>query len=398
IPCDVRGERPSAARAAERGDAPLQEQEIDMSSIPIIPETAAAGSALERRLDRLGLTGKEDAWINRYLLCEHLVDPVSARPRQRFEAVARFIPDLVAHPWVKARPAPATPHPQRSYYPSMEFLIGRTLNNNIMNLAAAPLVQRAIEHEGWDLPQLLDEEPDAGLGNGGLGRLAACFLDSLASLQYSAMGYGLRYEYGIFRQLISAGYQVEQPDNWLRRPDPWEIPRPGKRYPVQLSASIELQGSAIRIIPNRPSTVLGIAYDRPVVGYGANCANTLRLWAASAPATFDFAEFSHGDFVGAVIDNVEAESLTRVLYPDDSTEAGRTLRFLQQYFMVSCSLQDIIDRFRTGERSDWATLPDHVAIQLNDTHPALAVAELMRILLDEAQRGWEEAWDLTVRT
>src|SRR5262249_1827026 len=196
IPCDVRGERPSAARAAERGDAPLQEQEIDMSSIPIIPETAAAGSALERRLDRLGLTGKEDAWLDRYLLCEHLVDPLSARPRQRFEAVARFIRDLVAHRWVKTRQAPATANPNRIYYPSMEFLIGRTLNNNIRNLAAAPLVQRAMQREGWELPELLEEEPDAGLGNGGLGRLAACFLDSLASLQYSAIGYGLRYEYG----------------------------------------------------------------------------------------------------------------------------------------------------------------------------------------------------------
>src|SRR5262245_16924702 len=365
---------------------------------PLIPEAPAAGSALERRLDRLGLTGKEDTWLDRYLLCEHLVDPVSARPRQRFEAVARFIRDLVAHRWVKTRQARATANPKRIYYLSMEFLIGRTLNNNIMNLAAVPLVQRAMQHEGWELPELLEEEPDAGLGNGGLGRLAACFLDSLASLQYSAMGYGLRYEYGIFRQLISAGYQVEQPDNWLRRPDPWEIPRPAKRYPVRLSASIELQGSAIRIIPNRPSTLVGIAYDRPIVGYGADCANTLRLWAATAPTTFDFAEFSQGDFVGAVIENVEAESLTRVLYPDDSTEAGRTLRFLQQYFMVSCSLQDIIDRFRDGARNDWAALPDHVAIQLNDTHPALTVAELMRLLLDEGKRGWEEAWDLTVRT
>jgi len=228
--------------------------------------------------------------------------------------------------------------------------------------------------------------------------LAACFIDSLATLQFSAMGYGLRYEYGIFHQAIRDGYQVEEPDNWLRRPDPWEIGRPGKMYPVQLAASIELQGSAIRMIPNRPSTLLGVAYDRPVVGYGAGCSNTLRLWAAAAPASFDFGEFSHGDFVGAVIENVEAESLTRVLYPDDSTEAGRTLRFLQQYFMVSCSLQDIIDRFHITERNEWSTLPDRVAIQLNDTHPAIAVAELMRILLDEARLGWDEAWDLTKRT
>ena len=355
-------------------------------------------AALERRLERLGLSHKEDDWTNRYLMCEHMIDPPTARPRQRFEAVARFIRDLIAHRWVKTRHARENANPKRIYYLSMEFLIGRTLNNNMMNLAAEPLVQRAMRHESWDFPQLLEEEPDAGLGNGGLGRLAACFVDSLATLQYSAMGYGLRYEYGIFRQTIRDGYQVEEPDNWLRRPDPWEIARPGKMYPVRLQASIELQGSTIRIIPNRPSTLMGVAYDRPVVGHGAACVNTLRLWAAAAPASFDFAEFSHGDFVGAVIENVEAESLTRVLYPDDSTEAGRTLRFLQQYFMVSCSLQDILDRFRTEDSTGWSALPDHAAIQLNDTHPALAVAELMRILLDQANLGWDEAWDLTVRT
>jgi starch phosphorylase len=242
------------------------------------------------------------------------------------------------------------------------------------------------------------EEPDAGLGNGGLGRLAACFIDSLATQQYSAMGYGLRYEYGIFRQSIRDGYQVEQPDNWLRRPDPWEVTRPGKLYPVPLSASFELKGSAIRITRNRPSTLLGIPYDRPVVGYGAHCVNTLRLWAAAAPESFDFAEFSHGDFVGSVVQNLAAESLTRVLYPDDSTEAGRTLRFLQQYFLVSCSLQDILARFGKDTRNPWSALPDKVAIQLNDTHPSLAVAELMRILVDQANLPWETAWDLTVRT
>jgi starch phosphorylase len=358
----------------------------------------AGEAALERRLERLGLSGKEDDWADRYVLYEHLVEPLQARPRQRFEAVARFIRDLIAHRWVKTRQARESANPKRIYYLSMEFLIGRALNNNMMNLAAEPLVQKAMKRQGWDFHQLAEEEPDAGLGNGGLGRLAACFIDSLATLQYSAMGYGLRYEYGIFHQTIRDGYQVEEPDNWLRRPDPWEIARPGKMYPVELHASIELRGSAIRIIPNRPSTLLGIAYDRPVVGYGAGCANTLRLWAAAAPSSFDFAEFSQGDFVGAVIENVEAESLTRVLYPDDSTQAGRTLRFLQQYFMVSCSLQDIVSRFRGSADNSWSILPDHAAIQLNDTHPALAVAELMRILLDQAKLGWDEAWDITERT
>jgi len=356
------------------------------------------GAALERRLKRLGLTQDEDDWTDRYLLCEHVVDPETARMRQRFESVARFIRDLIAHRWVKTRATREQADPKRVYYLSMEFLIGRALNNNIINIAADPLVQRALEREGWDLAEILDQEPDAGLGNGGLGRLAACFVDSLATLQYSAMGYGLQYEYGIFKQSVRDGYQVEEPDNWLRQPDPWQIARPGKEIQVPLGATFELRGSNVRIIRNRPSTLLGIAYDRPVVGYGARCVNTLRLWAARAPKTFDFAEFSHGEFVSAVIGNIAAESLTRVLYPDDSTEAGRTLRFLQEYFMVSCSLQDILSRFQKGGRDPWSTLPDHVAIQLNDTHPAIAVAELMRILLDRAGLGWDEAWDLTVRT
>jgi starch phosphorylase len=354
-------------------------------------------ATLERRLERIGESGAHEEWTERYLVCGHLVDPRQAKPRQRFEAVAAFVRDLVAHRWVKTRQARENADPKRVYYLSMEFLLGRTLSNNLINLFAEPMVARALERAGWHLEDLVEEEPDAGLGNGGLGRLAACFIDSLATLQYSAIGYGLRYEYGIFKQAIEDGYQREQPDNWLRRPDPWEVVRPGKLYAVPLNASFQLKGSAIRITPNKPSVLLGIPYDRPVVGYGARCINTLRLWAAAAPESFDFAEFSHGDFVGAVIGNIAAESLTRVLYPDDSTEAGRTLRFLQQYFMVSCSLQDILGRFIREGRS-WTSLPDKAAIQMNDTHPSLSVAELMRILLDQAKLGWDEAWDLTTRT
>jgi starch phosphorylase len=354
--------------------------------------------ALEQRLERFGLVGHEDEWTDRYLLCLHLVDPSTAKSRQRFEALAAFIRDLSAQRWVKTRQARESADPKRVYYLSMEFLIGRTLTNNLINMAAQPVVAQAIRRAGWNLEELVQEEPDAGLGNGGLGRLAACFIDSLATQQYSAMGYGLRYEYGIFRQTIRDGYQVEQPDNWLRRPDPWEITRPGKLYEVPLSAGFELKGSAIRVIRNRPSVLLGIPYDRPVVGYGAHCVNTLRLWSAAAPESFDFAEFSQGDFVGSVVQNLAAESLTRVLYPDDSTEAGRTLRFLQQYFLVSCSLQDILARFGKDPRNPWSALPGRVAIQLNDTHPSLAVAELMRILVDRAKLPWEQAWDLTVRT
>ncbi len=356
----------------------------------------AVDTALKRRLKR-SLPAHEGEWIDRYLLCNHLLSPSSAKPRQKFEATSRFIRDLVAHRWAKTSRVRIEANPKRIHYLSMEFLLGRTLRNNMMNLAAEPIVRQAMLQEGWNLQELIEEEPDAGLGNGGLGRLAACFIDSLATLQYPAIGYGLRYEYGIFKQTIRNGWQLEQPDNWLRYPDPWELVRPGKVYVVPLNGKFELKGAGIVIQRNLPSSLLGIAYDRPVVGYGAHCINTLRLWAAAAPESFDFAEFSQGDFAGAVLQNVAAESLTRVLYPDDSTAAGRALRFLQQYFMVSCSLQDIITRFRKYN-STWSALPDRVAIQMNDTHPALAVAELMRILLDQAELPWDEAWNITLRT
>ena len=358
---------------------------------------ASTDTALNRRLQRLGLEGQEESWIDRYVLCNHLLNPDGALPRQKFEATARFIRDLVAHRWARTRLSRAEAKAKRVHYLSMEFLLGRTLRNNMMNLAAEPIVRHAMEREGWDLEALIEEEPDAGLGNGGLGRLAACFIDSLATLQYPAIGYGLRYEYGIFRQTIENGWQVERPDDWLHNVDPWEVKRPNRVYAVPLNGSFALHGASIAVQRNRPSSLLGIAYDRPVVGYGAHCINTLRLWTAIAPNSLDFAEFSHGDFAGAVLQSVAAESLTRVLYPDDSTLAGRALRFLQQYFLVSCSLQDIIARFRK-DGADWSSLPDRVAIQMNDTHPALSVAELMRLLLDEAKLPWDHAWDLTVRT
>jgi len=368
-----------------------------MSSTMPNNSKAAVDAALERRLERLGLAGREHEWADRYLLCNHLLSPQAAGPRQKFEATSRFIRDLIAHRWAKTQLAREAAKPKRVHYLSLEFLLGRTLRNNMMNLAAEPIVRNAMEREGWNLEQLIDEEPDAGLGNGGLGRLAACFIDSLATLQYPAIGYGLRYQYGIFRQTIRDGWQLEQPDNWLRYPDPWEIARPSRVYVVPLNAKFELKGSGVVITRDHPTSLLGIAFDRPVVGYGALCINTLRLWAAAAPESFDFAEFSQGDFAGAVLQNVAAESITRVLYPDDSTEAGRALRFLQQYFMVSCSLQDIVARVRKSG-DDWSMLPDRAAIQMNDTHPALAVAELMRILLDQGSLPWDQAWDITQRT
>jgi starch phosphorylase len=219
----------------------------------------------------------------------------------------------------------------------------------------------------------------------------------MATMQLPAMGYGLRYEYGIFRQAIEDGWQREAPDNWLRRPDPWEVSRPHEKVEVRLNCGFELRAGTLRVVPGRPSTLVGIPYDRPVVGYGGNTVNTLRLWAAAAQGSFDFQAFSHGDFVGALAETLAAESLTRVLYPDDSTSMGQGLRFIQEYFLVACSLADLVRRFRRGN-PDWRTLPRKAAIQMNDTHPALAVPELMRILLDDAHLDWGEAWDITRET
>ena len=244
-------------------------------------------NALERRLDRLGIR-RDDDWVDRYLLCNHLVDPQLASSRKRFEAVARFCRDLLAHRWVKTRRAREAANPKRVYYLSMEFLIGRTLQNNILNLAAEPLVRQALEREGWNLDDLLEEEPDAGLGNGGLGRLAACFIDSLATLQYSAIGYGLRYEYGMFRQSIRDGWQVRRGGPLAAAAGPLGDP-PGRQALRRLARRQRRAGRLRDPHPPGPDLHdLGSRYDRPVAGYGGRCVNTLRLWAAMAPASFDY--------------------------------------------------------------------------------------------------------------
>ena len=356
-------------------------------------------AALQRQYGSgpLELTGSADALYERHLLFDNVADPAGAGPRQRFEAFARSVRDILSQRWVRTEQTYERENPKRVYYLSMEFLIGRSLANNTTNLLLSPLVSEAVKHKPLDWLALLEEEPDAGLGNGGLGRLAACFLDSMATMQLPAVGYGLRYEYGMFRQSIEDGWQQEQPDNWLRRPDPWEVARPDDKVEITLNSSFEVRGGVLSPILGRPSTLIGMPFDRPVVGYGGKTINTLRLWAAGAGDYFDFQAFSHGDFVGALAETLEAESLTRVLYPDDSTTQGQGLRFVQEYFLVACSLADLIRRFRRTN-PDWTALPEKVAVQLNDTHPAIAVPELLRILLDEAQLGWDQAWDLTRRT
>jgi starch phosphorylase len=328
---------------------------------------------------------------------DHVVPHAGASQRERFEAVARSLRDLLTERWLLTQETHDKENPKRVYYLSMEFLIGRTLVDNIINLGAEKFVRDDLQSDPrQDWSEIIEMEPDAGLGNGGLGRLAACFIESLATLQIPAMGYGLRYEYGIFRQSIENNFQVEQPDHWLAQPDPWEVARLRETVEVPFGCSFELQGD-LRAVPGRPMHVLGVPYDRPVVGYGGRTINTLRLWRGSSPDHFDFGEFSSGDFVGAIVDRIVTDTFTRVLYPDDSTKAGQALRFFQEYFLVCCSLADIVARFRRTN-DNWRLLPEKVAIQLNDTHPAMAVAELMRILLDQARLGWDEAWDLTTGT
>jgi starch phosphorylase len=279
----------------------------------------------------------------------------------------------------------------------MEFLIGRSLGNNVMNLLLDDLADEALREKHLTRNEILEQEREAGLGNGGLGRLAACFIESAATMQLPAMGYGLRYEYGMFKQSMRNGWQEERPDNWLRRQDPWEVVRPDEEVKIGLNCSFDLYNGRLHpILDGQPSNLIGLPYDRPVVGYGGKTINTLRLWAATTPDYFDFQRFSGGDFVGALAETLTAETITRVLYPDDSTGMGQALRFVQEYFLVACSLTDLVRRFRRSN-ADWNVFPEKVAIQMNDTHPAMAVPELMRILLDEAHLGWADAWDITYR-
>jgi glycogen phosphorylase len=342
-------------------------------------------------------TGSADALYERHLLFDNVVDTRLAGVRERFEAIARSVRDVLSQRWVRTEQTYARENPKRIYYLSIEFLLGRSLANNITNLLLSPIAKQIALEKRLDWLGLLEEEPDAGLGNGGLGRLAACFLDSMATLELPGMGYGLRYEYGMFKQSIKDGWQQERPDNWLRRPDPWEVSRPNEKVEIKLNCSFQVRQGTLRAIDGRPSTLFGLPFDRPIVGYGGRTINTLRLWSAAAPDYFDFQEFSQGDFVAAIAETLEAESLTRVLYPDDSTSQGQALRFVQEYFLVACSLADIVRRFRVSG-ADWNAFPGKIAIQLNDTHPTMAVPELMRILLDEAQLGWDQAWEITQKT
>jgi starch phosphorylase len=287
-----------------------------MRTTSVAPPPAAAGADGTATLLRqygcgpVAFTGTHDALYDRHLLFDNVINRSAAGPRERFEAFARSVRDVLSQRWVLTEDTYAREDPKRVYYLSMEFLIGRSLANNVTNLLLDPVVRQAVKEKDLDWLGLLEQEPDAGLGNGGLGRLAACYLDSMATTQLPAMGYGLRYEYGMFRQTIENGYQVEHPDNWLRRPDPWEVARPNEAVQIQLGCSFEMRGGALRTVLGKTGTLIGIPFDRPVVGHGGKTVNTLRLWAATVPDYFDFQEFSKGDFVGAVAETLSAESLS----------------------------------------------------------------------------------------
>lgn len=289
-------------------------------------------------------------------------------------------------------------HSKRVCYLSLEFLMGRLLTNNLINLGMYDEVKKALEKENVDLDTLIKTEKDAGLGNGGLGRLAACFLDSLASLNIPAVGYGIRYNYGIFRQDIVNGYQKEQPDDWLLHGSwIWEVPRDEIKYSVGFGGSVSSFSKNGKMIYtwNPEETVYGMAYDVPIIGYEAKTVNTLRLWSAKARDEFDFNEFNEGDYTEAVRKKIAAENISQVLYPNDTLYMGKVLRLKQQYFFVSCSLQDIIARFKKEGGKDLRELPKFNAMQLNDTHPSIAVAELMRLLIDNEDMSWDDAWKVT---
>ena len=320
--------------------------------------------------------------------------PKEASQRDWLNATLHAVRDLVTEGWITTARQSRAEETRRVYYLSMEFLIGRTLSNAMIAEGVYDVAEKALAELNVDLEEIIEKEVDPGLGNGGLGRLAACFMDSLATLAIPAMGYGIRYEYGMFRQKIENGQQVERPDDWLEKGAPWEFMRPSKRFSIDFGGHIYFEDK--KCIWNPAEKVTALAYDQMIPGYKNDSASTLRLWSAHGGELFDLAEFNRGDHLAAVATRSANQNLSRVLYPDDSTWNGRELRLRQEYFLVSASLQDILRRhLRTHGTLN--NLADKVAIHLNDTHPALAIPELMRILIDLHGYSWQNAWDMTRR-
>ena len=323
-------------------------------------------------------------------------DRYTTTMQDKYQALALTVRDRLIDRWLKTQQTHHDKNAKRVYYLSMEFLMGRALGNNVINLQIEEELQKGLDEMGISYEELREEENDAGLGNGGLGRLAACFLDSMATLNLPAFGYGLRYDYGIFRQEIENGYQVEQPDEWLRFGDPWEIIHSDISVKVNFGGRVH-DGYDGKKYWVDTATIIGEPHDMPIVGYGGKTVNTLRLWKSKAAEEFNLEDFNQGEYIAAVGSKFGAENLTKVLYPNDCFYLGKELRLKQQYFFVCCSLHDILRRFKSTGKSI-EELPDMAAIQMNDTHPSIAVAELMRILIDEYEVDWDKAWDITVRT
>jgi starch phosphorylase len=337
--------------------------------------------------------------LEKHLLHVTGMDPEGSEPRHWLYATAAFARDLIVERWAETRRRKEEQGAKEVCYLSMEFLIGRLLTDTLRNLGVYELCREALTEAGVSIETVAEQEVDAALGNGGLGRLAACLLESTATTGIPAYGYGIRYEFGMFAQRIEGGWQHEEPDVWLRYGAPWEFPRPDLSYPVRFYGRIVSETDEHGTVRDRwldASEVLATAFDVPVPGYRSGTVNTLRLWSARAPRELDLRRFNEGDHLGAVGDKIQWESLTRVLYPHDGTAAGRELRFKQEYFFVSASLQDILARLKRQKRS-FDELPRFVAVQINDTHPALAVPELMRLLVDVHGFEWDRAWSLTQR-
>ena len=341
----------------------------------------------------------------KHSLANHLTytvakDTITATDRDWFHSLAHVVRDRLIERWMETMRSYYQADSKRVYYLSLEFLIGRTLSNSLLNLGFYEECERALRELGLELENLSTFEFDAALGNGGLGRLAACFLDSMATLNLPGYGYGIRYEYGMFTQRIENGQQVEHPDNWLRYGNPWEFARPEVLHPVKFYGRVvdftDEEGK-LRHQWMETDDVMAMAYDTPIPGYNTETVNNMRLWSAKATRDFNLKFFNEGDYIKAVEEKNGSENLSKVLYPDDTTKMGRELRLKQQFFFVSASLQDILYRF-AKYHDGFDALPDKVAIQLNDTHPSIAIAELMRILIDKHRLEWDKAWDLTTRT
>ncbi len=322
-----------------------------------------------------------------------------ATPQQLFQAVSYAVKEAIIDDWLATQKQYEKDDPKTVYYMSMEFLLGRALGNNLINMTAYKEVKEALEEMGIDLNVIEDQEPDPALGNGGLGRLAACFLDSLATLGYASYGCGIRYRYGMFKQKIRDGYQVEAPDNWLKDGNPFELRRPEYAREVRFGGNIRVEydeTGKTHFVQENYESVMAIPYDYPIVGYGNHIVNTLRIWDAEAIVDFQLDSFDRGDYHKAVEQENLAKNIVEVLYPNDNHYAGKELRLKQQYFFVSASIQAAITKFKK-KHGDISKLPEKVTFQMNDTHPTVAVAELMRILLDEENLGWNEAWDITTK-